>query len=334
MLLIFSLSLLFVRTMAQASSSYVVQHKECLSQIAFQFCRKIYGKEGFIRQIEKLNPSLKRNPNLIKPNSVLIIPDIKFCRSKWPELKKEQFIPIALDPVAPIIHKTPDLKIDRGLEGGITFGYKILQSTSIIDSSSTSYKRIKGVSLNSKPIIGVGLKRNFEYSPQARHFIFGGLSFEDYYGSKKVNVSSSSTLRSHLGFGTDQQLTDGHQISFKLGVEERTFIDQSSFEEINITKALIPYAGAQHVYGLKEYLNHKFELHSRGRYLFSSESLGLKARPGYELGLGMCHKSLKAKSPSEWLLYISRLEQSTNVTHQTEWQFGVNWSVNLPSSEH
>jgi hypothetical protein len=334
MLFFLLISILAFHSFAHETFSHVVKDKECLSQIAYQYCQKIYGKDGFINQIKKLNPVLRRKPDLVFPGKVLSIPSIELCLSKWPQIEKEEKT-IAV----PEIFEPPKNLESNEVSHGDYFtsanlSYKIIGSSSILDANSLSYKRIKGVSLISKPIFGVNIGRRFNYSNQTQHIIFGGLKFEDYYGSKNVNVNSSSVLRSNLGFGVEHEINTEHTLRLNAGAEERTVIDESVYNQINLEKVLVPYIGVNHSYVLKNSLKQKFELLSHGRYLSESELLGLKVRPGYELGLGMSYKLLKSRFPTEWLLNLSRLEQSTSVTRQTEWCFGVNYSVNFSTTDN
>ena len=101
-----------------------------------------------------------------------------------------------------------------------------------------------------------------------------------------------------------------------------------------MTKILVPNLGLKHSYLLRENVKQKSQLLSFGRYLSDSGALGLKVKKGYELGLGLNYKILGTKFPSEWLINLARLEQSTNVSYQTEWCFGVNWSVDFSISDN
>ena len=64
---------LFLCFSAQATSYYQVRRGDSLSAIAMRsFEGKIYGPNGSLEKILKLNPSIK-NPNLIYPNQVIQI---------------------------------------------------------------------------------------------------------------------------------------------------------------------------------------------------------------------------------------------------------------------
>jgi hypothetical protein len=319
---------------AESPVSHLVTDGECLSQIAYKYCRKIYGKNGFINHIKKLNPQLYRKPNLLIPNTALSIPSLQYCKLKWPEAEYEK------DPIVESEKSKPQEYLNLKRESHREYfaeafqGYKLLGSSSIVDANSNSFKRIKGVSLVSKPILGFNIGRRFEYSSQTHHIIFGGIKFEDYYGSKKVTVNSSSIFRSNLGFGFEHMINQQHFFIVTAGAEERTIIDESVYNQINLTKILVPNLGLKHSYLLRENVKQKSQLLSFGRYLSDSGALGLKVKKGYELGLGLNYKILGTKFPSEWLINLARLEQSTNVSYQTEWCFGVNWSVDFSISDN
>jgi hypothetical protein len=312
------------------SAVYEVQPNECLSRIAYRYCRKIYGKSGFIREVQKINPKLKSDANFLLPKTLIEIPDISRCALPWPaplsKLRPEN------DPeIVPQFKKETSVLSshkDHFFFGAYTF-YKVLGTSSITDSSSPLFKRIQGVSLVSKPVLGLNFGYKYPISEQTFHFINLGMHNEDYFSSKNVKINSQSNLRSSLHFGVQHQLSKGDWVEFQAGAEERTLIDQSVYNQINLTKGLNPNIKSTFGFLLHNQGVMKAHLVGFGKYLSSFQNLGLRARQGYELGGGINYQSLFSNKKSNLSIDISRVEQSTNVTFQSEWKTNLKWSVDF-----
>ena len=313
-----------------SAAVYEVQPNEHLSAIAYKYCRKVYGKIGFISEIKKINPHLHSNLNFLLTKTVIRIPDQSVCLLPWPETNQT----IQLPKSSELMEKNNEIEPiknsprDHFFLDFYTF-YKRLGSSSIADSSSDTFRRIQGVKLISKPAVGFNLGYQYPINDQTSHYLLIGFHTEDYYSSNNVKINSNSNIRTSFNFGINHHFLNGQMIKIQAGVQERTFIDKSSYSQINLDKAIIP--NLQSSFGHKFHDNGKRKAYLLGfaGYLFPSQMTNINIKQGYELGTGLRYHSLLFRRHSTISMDISRLEQSTSVTLQTEWRGNVNWQIDI-----
>ncbi len=334
-LLIFALSF---HLCAHANEIYVVKNQDCLSEIAYKFCRKVYGKTGFVQKIKELNPEKIKNTNFVLKNTTLMIPEPFLCPLPWPvtqpiELAKAEPEIQTQTQVQAQVELTPDPEIlphetDKYFFGAYTF-YKTLSSGTISDSSLLGVSRINGVHLGSKPLLGLNVGYVYPFSEKTIHILTYDFHTEDYYGSKNVTINSESIYRSALDYSLQRQLTNSNNFRLGAGVEERTMIDKSSYQQINLNKVLTPYLKSVYSHLIQE--NHFMKTHLTGsaRYLAPGRGVSLRSDGAFEFGLGIHYSSQLKKRKTVVGLDFKQLDQSTNVTHQTEQRIGLSWVIDL-----
>ncbi len=317
---------------------YVVKNQDCVSEIAYKFCRKVYGKTGFVQKIKELNPEKIKNTNFVLKNTTLMIPDPFLCPLPWPETQ-----PIQVGKAEPEIQTqtqvqaqaelTPSPEIlahesDKYFFGAYTF-YKTLASSTISDSSLPGVSRINGVHLGSKPLLGLNVGYVYPFSDKTSHVLTYDFHTEDYYGSKNVTINSESIYRSALDYSVQRELTNSHNFRFGAGVEERTMIDKSTYQQINLNKVLTSYLKSVYSHLIQE--NHFMKTHLTGsaRYLAPGRGVSLKSDSAFEFGLGIHYSSQLKKRKTVVGLDFKQLDQSTNVTHQSEQRLGLSWVIDL-----
>ena len=85
-----------------SSETYIVKKSDCISQVSYKFCRKVYGTSGFIRQIKLLNPELSFKADMVLPNTAIKIPDPSLCVLPWRSQTPVESVPVAAEAETPV----------------------------------------------------------------------------------------------------------------------------------------------------------------------------------------------------------------------------------------
>ena len=315
-LLPFFVFILFIgSTMAydDLGDTHQVQEGESLSSVAYKYCRKVYGKSGFIYKIKQLNPKLFKKIDIVHIGVKLRIPSLVNCPLPWSHQEQIKVASLQkktseeVSTLQPIVNEV----IDGFLIETFTF-FKVLKTSEVVDKAAPT-RRIEGINLISRPLIGIGLSYVFNLSMNSKMMMKWGINYEDYQDSDSVEVSSSSVLRQNFSLGINHQ-----KWFLQTGFEERTMVDRSTFRELNLTSSFFPKLQISRSFSLHEKLGYELDLNPYVKYLLSSTTQEIKAGQGLGAGVSLNVLRPKGKFPLQIQSGYHYLKQSTNITDQNE----------------
>lgn len=314
----------FFQWQVWSSETYIVKKSDCISQVAYKFCQKVYGTSGFIRQIKLLNPELSFKADMVLPNTAIKIPDPSLCVLPWRSQTPVESVPVSAEAETPVKSVASEIQLpDHYFVSLYTF-YKILASNSL---KAPLINRNIDASITSRPALGFQAGYRYSMSQKFDQVFTYDFHTEDYYGFQNLKIHSQSLVRSRFDYGFNTTFANSNWLQFGAGVEERTIFDQSTDTQINLNKVLTPYLKSSYGFLILENQNLRTHVLAKARYLSEARSGSLKTHAAFEYGIGINFSLLGRMKNSLFGLDYNQAQQSTSVTTQSEKRIGVSWMI-------
>jgi hypothetical protein len=303
--------------------AYVVKKGDTVSKIAYQnISKKIYGNDGAINKILKLNPQIK-NPNFIKPGEVINFDEkVPLELSKVSLERQPGEDPVSSSPndiekhVEELADDTAHVFKPDGLL--VLNPFYAIKNLSTIDKTTGSESTIA-----SKYNVGLSAYYVQEWSKDfqtAVNLKLSTIGFEEPASSTRA-LQDKSKFLSSLGLETNHNF--GLNTQLKLGVSygKELFIRASSTQSVAVDAIDIPSISSKISYDIKKLSPFTLGISASYSAKFPAKTDFYDVKFGHEYGASIYLNQLTGKSRLSTIqteLGFSQRAQNTSVTTQNE----------------
>ena len=141
--------------------------------------------------------------------------------------------------------------------------------------------------------------------------------------NRTLSKGSHTLLSSMLGVGVDKE----YSLSLETGFRQRVFIEGVTSTNLELQKVAVPEVGLKGGIPLLAWRRWKLDANAGGSYYFSKQADGFKVKSGYGYEAELKATTHFSTHDLHVAPFYKRIEQDTNITSNTETEFGLKFGL-------
>lgn len=287
--------------------TYTIKEGDNLSEIAFRYCRKVYGSKGLIKIIRDTNPLLNLEKAIIPSTTIKIPTDKSLCilphnTTEESENSKTSHYPISKEQKNKL--KKVEEKTNQEKAGRSKYSVSIQTGSKQFKSQDDdNYEAI----INSSSYVELFVKEETFLNEDLSTSFYGSVEYLDFDKSDNLRINNSKKIKKSFGFSSTYHRKNINY-TFLINLKERTRFASSTNRVINITASTPVATGLQiesEIYNKKT----KVSLGANYIYLFEKQNSGVGLKSGFEYQLYTKFDFIK----HAWLLSYQYSEQNSDL---------------------